>query len=203
MPAMEAEQERHEEEEEEEEEVVKELGKLCIQEKQSGSGSVPDLHEVEKILGYGFKNRRLLEEAFTHASFPAGDGGGASYERLEYVGDAVLTLLFSKEHYFLYPDSAPGPLTQLRAANVDSEKLARAAVKHGLHRFLRHKKPFLEEKVSSKSLNFSTLSSPFLTKQILFLVSLMMLASCWINTTLARIQRVKLMVWRLTENIRD
>ncbi|XP_059452440.1 ribonuclease 3-like protein 3 [Corylus avellana] len=144
MPAMEAEQERREEEE-----VVKELETLCIQEKQSGSGSVPDLNEVEEILGYRFKNRRLLEDAFTHASFSAGEGGGggASYERLEYVGDAVLTLLFSKEHYFLYPNFPPGPLTQLRAANVDSEKLARAAVKHGLHRFLRHKKPFLEEKI--------------------------------------------------------
>lgn len=155
MPAMEAEQEQREPpkrlQEEEEEEVVDQLQKLQIEEKQSGS--LPDLDEVEEILGYRFKNRGLLEEAFTHASFSAGDGA-SSYERLEYVGDAVLSLLFTKEQYFLYPDLPPGPLTQLRAANVDSEKLARAAVKHGLHRFLRHKKPFLEEEVRHLSFFF-------------------------------------------------
>jgi hypothetical protein len=152
MPAMEAEQEQHEppqrEEEEEEEAVNRLLQNINIQEKKQSGSTLPDLVEVEKILGYRFKNKRLLEEAFTHSSF---SGDGASYERLEYVGDAVLTLLFTKEHYFLYPDLPPGPLTQLRAANVDSEKLARAAVKHGLHSFLRHKKPFLEEKVSSST----------------------------------------------------
>ncbi|KAG6634998.1 ribonuclease 3-like protein 3 isoform X2 [Carya illinoinensis] len=101
-----------------------------------------DLHEVEEILGYNFENKNLLEQAFTHSSF---SGDCNSYERLEYVGDAVLNLLFTKEHYFLYPDLPPGPLTRLRAANVDTEKLARAAIKHGLHRYLRHKKPLLLE----------------------------------------------------------
>jgi len=149
MSAMEAEQEQHEPAQREEEEAVNRLlQNINIQEKKQSGSTLPDLVEVEKILGYRFKNKRLLEEAFTHASF---SGDGASYERLEYVGDAVLTLLFTKEHYFLYPDLPPGPLTQLRAANVDSEKLARAAVKHGLHSFLRHKKPFLEEKVSSST----------------------------------------------------
>ncbi|KAK9285317.1 hypothetical protein L1049_024508 [Liquidambar formosana] len=70
-----------------------------------------------------------------------------SYERLEYVGDSVLSLLFAKEHYFLYPELPPGSLTRLRAVNVDTEKLARVALRHGLHRYLRHKKPLLEEQI--------------------------------------------------------
>lgn len=102
------------------------------------------LDEVEAILGYEFKNKQLLEEAFTDASL----GEDFSNERLEYVGDSVLNLLFTKEQYFEYPDLSPGVLTRLRAANVDSDKLARVAVKHGFHRFLRHKKPLLEEQVS-------------------------------------------------------
>ncbi|XBI11089.1 hypothetical protein VPH35_138215 [Triticum aestivum] len=52
-------------------------------------------------------------------------------------------------HVFLtYRDLPPGPLTRLRAANVDKEKLARIAVDHGIHRFLRHKAPKLEEQIA-------------------------------------------------------
>ncbi|XVF71858.1 hypothetical protein PTKIN_Ptkin12aG0073200 [Pterospermum kingtungense] len=105
--------------------------------------SLPSLDGVERILSYQFNNKGLLEEAFTHASL----GQDFSNERLEYVGDSVLNLIFTKEQYFEYPDLAPGALTRLRAANVNSEKLARVAVKHGLHRYLRHKKPLLEEQI--------------------------------------------------------
>ncbi|KAJ9170047.1 hypothetical protein P3X46_018183 [Hevea brasiliensis] len=106
--------------------------------------SLPSLDEVEEILGYKFENWRLLEEAFTDSSFP---DKRVSYERLEHVGDSVLNLLFTKEHYFKYPDLPPGTLTRLRAANVDTEKLARVAIEHGLHRFLRDKKPLLDEQI--------------------------------------------------------
>ncbi|XP_048434652.1 ribonuclease 3-like protein 3 [Pyrus x bretschneideri] len=106
-----------------------------------------NLEEVEKIIGYKFENKVLLQEAFTHSSFVPAEWSGSSYERLEYVGDAVLNLIFSREQYLLYPDLAPGPLTRLRAANVDTEKLARVAVKHGLYRYLRHRKPLLEEQI--------------------------------------------------------
>ncbi|KAL4360983.1 hypothetical protein GQ457_04G024530 [Hibiscus cannabinus] len=98
---------------------------------------------LEQILGYEFKKKGLLEEAFTHASL----GLSISNERLEYVGDSVLNLLFTKEQFLEYPELPPGALTRLRAANVDTEKLARVAVRHGLHRYLRHKKPLLEEQI--------------------------------------------------------
>ncbi|KAA8524728.1 hypothetical protein F0562_011151 [Nyssa sinensis] len=70
-----------------------------------------------------------------------------SYERLEFVGDSVLNFLIAKEHYFLYPDLPPGKLTPLRAANVDTEKLARVAIKLNLHKYLRHKKPLLDGQI--------------------------------------------------------
>ncbi|XAR55351.1 Ribonuclease III [Bertholletia excelsa] len=108
----------------------------------------PSLDEVEQILGYKFRDRRLLEQAFTHHSYAAEEGSGMeSYERLEYVGDSVLNLLIAKEHFFSYPDLMPGKLTRLRAANVDKEKLARVAAKHGLHKYLRHKKPLLDGQI--------------------------------------------------------
>ncbi|XP_048132185.1 ribonuclease 3-like protein 3 [Rhodamnia argentea] len=70
------------------------------------------------------------------------------YETLEYDGDSVLNLLFAKELYFLHPDLALGSLTRLRAANVDTEKLAHVAIKLRLHRYVQHRKSVFEEQVS-------------------------------------------------------
>ncbi|KAJ0437123.1 putative ribonuclease III [Helianthus annuus] len=107
---------------------------------------LPSLNEVETIIGYNFKNKELLKEAFTHNSFKDNESQ-VSYERLEYLGDSVLNLMFAKQHYFSYPKMNSGELTRLRAANVDTEALARVAFKHGLHRFLRHEDPSLNERV--------------------------------------------------------
>lgn len=159
MNAMEAWKEEDEEKKslynhEEEEALVIELEELNIhRQEEEGSGpkpepalveSWPSLDDVEAILQYTFNDRRLLEEALTHHSFA---DKSFCYQRLEYVGDSVLNLLFAKEQYFRYPGMLPGSLTRLRAANVDSEKLARVAVRHGLHRYLRHRKPIFEEQI--------------------------------------------------------
>lgn len=109
-----------------------------------GAKSLTDLDEVEKIIGYKFINKSLLNQAFTHPSY---NNGCASYERLEYVGDSVLNLLITKEQFSLYPDLPPGCLTPLRAANVDTEKLARVAIKHNFYKYLRHGKPSLEKRI--------------------------------------------------------
>ncbi|KAJ1690736.1 hypothetical protein LUZ63_014891 [Rhynchospora breviuscula] len=102
---------------------------------------------LEEILGHKFSDRCLVEEAMTHGSAYYPLKGDMSYERLEFMGDAVLTFGVASEVFFTYPDLAPGPMTRLRAANVDREKLARIAVAHGLHRYLRHKAPQLESQI--------------------------------------------------------
>ncbi|PNX93904.1 ribonuclease 3-like protein 2-like [Trifolium pratense] len=89
---------------------------------------------VEQTIGYTFRNKKLLEEALTHASFPE----AISYDRLEFVGDAVLGLAISNHLFLTYTSVDQGQLSLLRAANVSTEKLARAAVRYGLHRFVRH-----------------------------------------------------------------
>ena len=61
------------------EEIIIPLQKLTI--------SQPPLSELETITGYTFKNKDLLKQAFTHASYKADDSN--SYERLEYLGDSV------------------------------------------------------------------------------------------------------------------
>lgn len=139
----------------EDDEVLHSLNNLDIEELEVVHESVKEtdlsppplssLLEVEEITGYSFRNKELLKVAFTHGSYKAEDC--QSYERLEYLGDSVLNHVIAKLHYFRYPDMAPGELTRLRAANVDTEALARAALKHDLHKFLRHRKPLLDGQI--------------------------------------------------------
>lgn len=100
--------------------------------------------EIREIIGYEFKDPMILQQAFTHHSYKE---GCSSLERLAYNGDAILNFAITKEQCFLYPDLDPGRLTRLRAANVDTEKLARVALKHQLHNFLRHNIFLLGEQI--------------------------------------------------------
>ncbi|GJN34736.1 hypothetical protein PR202_gb23427 [Eleusine coracana subsp. coracana] len=109
--------------------------------------SAEDVAAVEAVLDYEFADKSLVEQALTHGSFYYPYRPGETYERLEYLGDGVLTCLMSREVFRTYRTLPPGPLTRLRAANVDKEKLARVAVVRGLDRFLRHKAPFLEGQI--------------------------------------------------------
>ncbi|KAJ7963764.1 Ribonuclease 3-like protein 2 [Quillaja saponaria] len=99
---------------------------------------------VENIINYRFKNKRLLEEALTHPSYP----DSASYQRLEFLGDSALNDALSNHVFLAYPDLDPGHLSLIRAANISTEKLARVAIRHGLYRFLRHNAPSLDEKIT-------------------------------------------------------
>ncbi|KAK3030038.1 hypothetical protein RJ639_038137 [Escallonia herrerae] len=98
---------------------------------------------VEDLLNYKFKNKKLLEDALTHSSYADAE----SYQRLEFVGDAALGLAISNYVFLAYPDHDPGQLSLLRAANISTEKLARAAIRHGLYRFVRHNAVALQDKV--------------------------------------------------------
>ncbi|XP_057544880.1 ribonuclease 3-like protein 2 isoform X2 [Amaranthus tricolor] len=98
---------------------------------------------VEDILGYTFNNKKLLEDALTHPSCI----DSVSYQRLEFVGDAVLGLAFANFVFLGYPDVDQGILSLLRAANISTEKLARVAVRHGLYRYVRHNALALDAKV--------------------------------------------------------
>ncbi|KAL0328002.1 UNVERIFIED_CONTAM: Ribonuclease 3-like protein 3 [Sesamum calycinum] len=108
--------------------------------------SVQNLEEIEKIIGYSFNDRSLLRQAFTHPSYQR---DCVSYERLEYVGDSVLNLLITKEQFSMYSELPPGLLTPLRAANVDTEKLARVAIQHNFHRYIRLGNPVLIKQIQA------------------------------------------------------
>lgn len=100
---------------------------------------------LEGALNIKFKDRGLLIEAITHASRPS--SGVSCYQRLEFVGDAVLDHLITRHLFFTYTDLPPGRLTDLRAAAVNNENFARVAVKHNLHVHLRHGSNALEKQI--------------------------------------------------------
>ena len=62
--------------------------------------------KVEEMLGYRFKNSGLLRAALTHSSIARKRGAPSDYERMEFLGDAVLELVVSLELYRLYPEAA-------------------------------------------------------------------------------------------------
>ncbi len=80
-------------------------------------------------MGVKFQDRRLLEQALVHRSFANERGWPASdsYERMEYLGDAVLQLVISDELYHRCPGLSEGELTKGRSTLVCGESLAGAA----------------------------------------------------------------------------
>lgn len=91
---------------------------------------------VEEALNYGFNNRALLAEALTHCSWP--NPAVQCYQRLEFLGDAVLDLLVTRHLFHAHPGLEPGRLHDLRSASVNNERLAACAAVHRLHCPLRH-----------------------------------------------------------------
>ncbi|KAJ1390790.1 Ribonuclease III domain [Sesbania bispinosa] len=104
-----------------------------------------DFDALEGALNMKFKDRGLLVESITHASRPS--SGVSCYQRLEFVGDAVLDHLITRHLFFTYTNLPPGRLTDLRAAAVNNENFARVAVKHNLHVHLRHGSSALEKQI--------------------------------------------------------
>ncbi|XP_073001675.1 endoribonuclease Dicer homolog 1 [Typha latifolia] len=104
-----------------------------------------DFDALEGALNIKFEDRGLLVEAITHASRPS--SGVSCYQRLEFVGDAVLDHLITRHLFFTYTNLPPGRLTDLRAAAVNNENFARVAVKHKLHMHLRHGSSALEAQI--------------------------------------------------------
>ena len=89
---------------------------------------------LERTLGVRFNERGLLHQALVHRSFlnEHGDRALASYDRLEYLGDAFLGWVAAAELYRLYPHYDEGELTRARASLVRGETLADIARSLGL-----------------------------------------------------------------------
>ena len=88
-----------------------------------------EFSELEKQLHIEFKNKDLLQQAFSHRSYinENHSQGLEHNERLEFLGDAVLELIVTEHLYNEHPDKPEGELTAWRAALVNTKMLARIA----------------------------------------------------------------------------
>ena len=97
------------------------------------------LEVLEGRIGYHFRDRYLLECALTHTSFANEQKiqRYKDYERLEFLGDAVLEMVSSAFLYNEYPEKREGELTKLRASLVCEPSLADCARHLGIPQYLR------------------------------------------------------------------
>ncbi len=92
---------------------------------------------LEAALGYQFQDSVLLQAALTHRSYASEDPAAQDYERLEFLGDAVLQLAVTERIYGEYPEMPEGQMAKLRAAVVNEEVLAAVAQRLDLGGHLR------------------------------------------------------------------
>ena len=98
------------------------------------------MKELQEKLNYSFKDRSLIVTALTHSSYSNESGAKNHHilcnERLEFLGDSVLSLITSKYIYAKYPDFPEGELTRMRAEVVCERALSGYAEKISLGQYL-------------------------------------------------------------------
>jgi len=80
--------------------------------------------ETFDLIGYSFSDPDLIDQALSHRSWCAEQGGLPSNERLEFLGDAVLGLVVADHTYRHHPELAEGGLAKVRASVVNTRVLA-------------------------------------------------------------------------------
>ncbi len=90
--------------------------------------------EVEKIIGYNFKTKKLIQTALTHSSY-SNEHRVESNERLEFLGDAVIEFIITEKLYKEFKGKE-GDLSKVRAMVVSEKPLSEAIDKLSLDKFL-------------------------------------------------------------------
>ncbi|XP_074285082.1 endoribonuclease Dicer homolog 2-like [Silene latifolia] len=113
---------------------------------------------LQSILNYSFKDPSLLVEALTHGSYMLPEIPRC-YQRLEFLGDAVLDHLITIQLYAKYPGITPGLLTDLRSASVNNDRYAQSSIRSGLYKHILHASQVLHKQLSATIIRFEELSS--------------------------------------------
>lgn len=100
---------------------------------------LPALEQLEERIGYHFQDTYLLSCALTHSSWANEQKihRYKDYERLEFLGDAVLEMISSAFLFHEYPDMREGELSKRRAALVCEPSLAECARRLGIEQHIR------------------------------------------------------------------
>ena len=96
------------------------------------------MKDIQEVIGYTFKDQSLLQQALTHSSYAHEQHKNMKYnERLEFLGDAVLSIVVSDYIYKHCPDLPEGELTKLRASLVCEKSLFDFAKQIDLGSYIR------------------------------------------------------------------
>ncbi|MBO6013976.1 MAG: ribonuclease III [Oscillospiraceae bacterium] len=93
------------------------------------------MNKIEKIIGYEFKNKTLLDQAFTHSSY-AHENNTESYERLEFLGDSVLGFVTAGFLFDARPVLSEGTMSRTRSELVCEQALYQVAHRLGFGELL-------------------------------------------------------------------
>ncbi|XP_056151724.1 endoribonuclease Dicer isoform X1 [Lampris incognitus] len=103
---------------------------------------ISGFENFERKINYTFQNKAYLLQAFTHASYHYNTITDC-YQRLEFLGDAILDYLITKHLYEDPRQHSPGVLTDLRSALVNNTIFASLAVKYDYHKYFKAISPEL------------------------------------------------------------
>lgn len=94
------------------------------------------MEELEKKIGYTFVNRDLLKESLSHSSYINEGKKGSNNERLEFLGDSILSLVISEKLFKDYRDLPEGDLSKIRAGLVCEKSLYKFAKRLDLGKYM-------------------------------------------------------------------
>lgn len=94
-----------------------------------------EIEQLERNIGYTFRNKQLLKTALTHTSY-AYEYGVQSNEKLEFLGDSILEFVSSEYMYNKYTNLKEGEMTKVRATVVCEKSLYKIATLHNFSDFL-------------------------------------------------------------------
>ena len=129
------------------------------EEKNSGANQSQDIRDMpswmvsglgnfENAIDYNFNSKSYLVEALTHASYQA-NRITPCYQRLEFLGDALLDFLVTQHIYFRQENLSPGDLTDIRQALVNNNIFAAIAVKYEYNKYLKQMSPELFKSIEN------------------------------------------------------
>lgn len=94
------------------------------------------MDNAQKVIGYKYSDVNLLVEALTHSSY-VNEHGGKSYERLEFLGDALVDFIVGEYFFEKFPNYPEGELTSVRKMAVCEDELCVAKCMENLSEFVR------------------------------------------------------------------
>ena len=95
-----------------------------------------NFEEVQKCLGYEFNNLNFLKTALTHRSYSSQCGLKYCNERMEFLGDSILSAVVSRYLYGKYSEENEGKLSRIKAQIVSAKNLSIWAKKIKLNKFI-------------------------------------------------------------------